>query len=64
MWYRIACHGDRICLRVYLDQLARTPATRQPSSNVSSPGLQASIVRYPLLTYNELLGRPLPPPLR
>ena len=46
MWYRIACHGDRICLRVYLDRPAHTPVTRQQSGNALQPGWQASIVPY------------------
>ena len=38
MLYQIACHGDRTCLHVCLDQLLHMIAPRQPSSNVSLPG--------------------------
>ena len=63
MWYRIVCHGDRICLRVYLDRPAHTPVTRQQSSNALQPGWHASIVPYQSMMCSERRNTPSPPTL-
>ena len=63
MWYRIACHGDRICLRVYLRRPAHTTVARQRYSNALPPGWHASIVPCQWMLCNELLGTPSPPTL-